>query len=110
MADPTMTYERCMEAAGIALASGDGPNAERALRAAIQSIEGLGDSHLELATALIRLGTLKQDMGSLDEAEELFCRALEIGERALGPEHLGVVPALKEIGRASCRERVYVQV
>lgn len=98
MADPTQSYERCIEAAGIAIASGDHPNAERALRAAIQAVEGHDDSHFELAAALIKLGTLKQEMGSLAEALDLFRRALEIGERALGNDHLGLIPALKGLG------------
>jgi tetratricopeptide (TPR) repeat protein len=91
MADPTQSYERCIEAAGIAIASGDHPSAERALRAAIQAVEGHDDSHLELAAALIKLGTLKQEMGSLAEALDHFRRALEIGERALGNDHLGLI-------------------
>lgn len=98
MADSPITYERCIEAAGIALASGDHANAERALRAAIQSIEGLEDSHLELATALIKLGTLKLELNSHKEAEDFFRRALEICEQALGSDHLGLVPALKGLG------------
>jgi tetratricopeptide (TPR) repeat protein/outer membrane biosynthesis protein TonB len=98
MPDSAQTYERSIEAAGIALASGDHATAERALRAAIKSLDGKDDCHLELATALIKLGTLKQEAASLSEAEELFRRALDVNERALGPEHLGLVPALKALG------------
>lgn len=98
MADSTISYERCIEAAGIALASGDHISAERALRTAIKSLDGLDDSHLELAAALIRLGTLKLEVVSNEEAEDFFRRALEISERALGSDHLGLVPALKGLG------------
>src|SRR5687767_904111 len=83
---------------GIALASGDHTTAERSLRAAIHSIEGRADSHLELSAALIKLGTLKLEMSALGEAEEFFRRALEIGEKALGRDNLGLVPALKGLG------------
>jgi tetratricopeptide (TPR) repeat protein/outer membrane biosynthesis protein TonB len=98
MADSTLTYERCIESAAIALASGDHANAERALHAAIQAVEGVADSRLELATALIKLGTLKVETTQHLEAEEYFRRALEISEHALGPENLGLVPALKGLG------------
>ena len=98
MAEPTMSYERCIESAGIALASGDHASAERALRAAIRVVEALDDSHLELANALTRLGALKQELGSHEEAEELFHRALTILERDLGSDHLGLVGALKGLG------------
>jgi TonB family protein len=98
MAESTMSYERSLEAAAIAIASGDHATAERSLRSAIQSIEGHADSHLELSAALIKLGTLKLETSALSEAEELFRRALEIGEKALGRDHLGLVPALKGLG------------
>ena len=98
MADPTISYDRLLEAAGFALATGDQAGAERALLAAIQAIEDVEEYRLELAPVLVRLGGLKQEMGTLSEAEEYFRRALEIGERGLGPENLGIVPALKGLG------------
>jgi tetratricopeptide (TPR) repeat protein len=98
MAEPTMSYERSIESAGIALASGDHASAERALRAAIHVVEALDDSHIELASALTKLGTLKQELGSHGEAEEFFQRALTILERDLGADHLGLVSALKGLG------------
>jgi tetratricopeptide (TPR) repeat protein len=97
MSDRT-SYDQCIEAAGIALATGDHIGAERGLRAAIQVVDGISDSQLELAAALNRLGFLKQEIGSHTEAEICFQRALEVGERALGSEHLGLVPALKGLG------------
>ncbi|MGH7677627.1 MAG: TonB family protein [Gemmatimonadaceae bacterium] len=98
MADQTISYERSIEAAGIALASGDQEGAELALHAAVKAIEDVDEYRLELTAVLVRLGGLKQEMGSLSEAEEYFHRALEIGERGLGPENLGIVPALKGLG------------
>src|SRR5688572_1785285 len=98
MADQTTSYERSLEAAGFALASGDQAGAERALLAAIQAIEDVEEYRLELTAVLVRLGGLKQEMGNLSEAEEYFRRALGIGERGLGPENLGIVPALKGLG------------
>lgn len=98
MVDSTQSYEHALEAAGTALAAGDRPTAERAFRAAIRAIEGVEGGQLELASTLIRLGSLKQEAGSFEEAEELFRRALNVTERALGPEDLGLVPALTGLG------------
>jgi TonB family protein len=100
MVDSNVNYERCMEAASMALSSGDRAAAERALRSAIQSIEAFEGTHLELASVLIKLGTLKQEMSSYAEAEEFFRKALDVSERALGSYDLGLVPALTGLGTA----------
>jgi len=100
MADSTISYERCIETAGIALASGDRASAERALRAAIQTIESVEGAQLELVSVLSQLGALKHDMGSYDEAEEVFRRALNISERVIGPDDVRLVSALTGLGAA----------
>jgi TonB family protein len=100
MVDSNVNYERCMEAASMALSSGDRAAAERAFRAAIQSIEAFEGAQLELASVLIKLGTLKQEMSSYVEAEEFFRKALDVSERALGSYDLGLVPALTGLGTA----------
>ena len=100
MADSTITYERCIEAASIALAGGDHASAERALRAAIQTIESVEGAQLELASALSRLGALKQEMGSYAEAEEIFRRTLNVTERVVGSDDLRLVTALTGLGAA----------
>lgn len=93
-------YDVCLEAAGIALAAGDRADAERALRGAIQAIEGLTDFDPELNAALVRLAALKQENGAYAEAEELFRKALTVGERAFGAHDPALVPALTGIGAA----------
>ena len=93
-------YEVCMEAAGIALAAGDRDDAERAYRGAIQAIEGSSDFYVELSETLARLGSLKQESGNYAEAEELFRKALDVGERAHGSHDVGLVPALTGLGAA----------
>jgi TonB family protein len=89
-----------MEAAGIALAAGDRDDAERAYRGAIQAVEGSSDFNTELSTTLCRLGSLKQEAGSYAEAEELFRKGLDVGERVHGSQDVGLVPALTGIGAA----------
>ena len=93
-------YDVCMQAAGVALAAGERADAERSLRGAIEAIESFSDFHAEMTTALVRLASLKQESGAYAEAEEIFRRALDVAERALGSHDVGLVPALTGIGAA----------
>lgn len=54
----------------------------------------------EHASALLKMGALKQEAGDYSEAEDLFRRALEIGERALDPKSPALVPALMSLAAA----------
>lgn len=107
MVDPAASYERSIEAAGAALASGDRTSAERALRTAIQSVEKLDGSALELAAALIKLGTLKQEMGATDEAAPLFARALAVSEKELGQDHPDLVILLNDLSRLYLKQSAH---
>ncbi len=98
MADSSISSERSTDATGYSLVTG--AQAEQALRSAIQRLERLGDSSLELAQALIKLGTLRQEKGSHAEADELFQKALDISERTLGSEHIELVQALTSLAGA----------
>lgn len=100
MANSSVGDERGIDSTGLALVRGDRANAERTLRSAIRSLEGLDGSHLELASALLQLGDLKQEMGNHAEAEDLFRRALDVGDRSLGPDDPRLVPALTRLGTA----------
>jgi TonB family protein len=72
--------------------------AEQALCATIERHEQSGGSPLELAQALIRLGTLRQQKESYADAEVLFAKALDVSEQILGPDHIDLVPALTSLG------------
>jgi TonB family protein len=98
MADSTIISDRGIDATGFALITG--AEAEQALRSAIQNLEQLGDSPLELAQALIKLGTLRQERGAHAEAEELFRNALDTSERTLGSDHIELVQPLMSLGGA----------
>ncbi|HEU4995588.1 MAG TPA: tetratricopeptide repeat protein [Gemmatimonadaceae bacterium] len=89
-----------MEAASIALATGDDAAAERALRAAIQSVEGKDHAERELVEALVKLGTFKQSREGYVEAEQLFRKALDVGQPVFGPNDLALVPVLSGLGAA----------
>ena len=97
-----------MEAAGAAVAKGDRANAERSLRSAILAVEGRDGSQLELATALVRLGALKLEMGGPhEEAERLISRALVISESQLGEGHQDLVILLNDLTRLYLKHAAY---
>lgn len=100
MVESSMTYERLIESAATALASGDRAAAEQSLRAAVRAVEAVPGAHLDHAAALLRLGALRQDAGALDEAAVIFERALSVGEASLGDDDLALVPALTRLGAA----------
>ncbi len=91
---------RGTDSGGLALVRGDGANSERVLRSTIRALEGVDGSHVELASALLQLGDLRQATGNHAEAEEFFKRALDVGDGALGPDDPQLVPALTRLGTA----------
>jgi TonB family protein len=107
MVDSTESNERSPEATGLALASGDPANAERMLLSAIQTIEGVDGRQLELASALINLGKLKQEMGVSEEAEPLLARALAISESQLGEDHPDLLILLNDLTRLYLKRSAY---
>ena len=86
MSEHTPSYVSAIEAAAVAVATSDPANAERALLAAIQSVEALGPDDADLVLVLndlIRL-CLKQSSHAL--AEPLILRLLDI-KRSKGEDH-----------------------
>src|SRR4051812_21522161 len=100
MQETAFGFAACYEAAGIALAAGDRGKAEASLKAAIECVERTNGAHNELVMALVKLGALKRESGSYEQAEELFARAVDVCEGALGPRDLRLVPALTGLGTA----------
>jgi TonB family protein len=98
MSDSTADYEQSIEAARVALGRGDRVGAEQALIAAIRTAERSASGGPQLAAALIKLGELKHEAAAEEEAESLFLRALDVSERMLGGDDLGLVPALTSLG------------
>ncbi|MGH7603705.1 MAG: tetratricopeptide repeat protein [Gemmatimonadaceae bacterium] len=96
MPEPSITSEPATEAPGFHLVTE--AQAEQALCATIQRYEQSGDAPLELAQALIRLGTLRQQKESYADADVLFAKALDVSEQILGPDHIDLVPALTSLG------------
>jgi tetratricopeptide (TPR) repeat protein len=100
MADSTAARERGADAPSFTLVGGDRVAAERALRSPTQAPDGLDGAGPEHASALLGMGAFKQEAGEYSEAEELFRRALEIGERAFGPESPALVTAITSLASA----------
>lgn len=107
MVGSTESNERSLEATGLALASGDPANAERALHSRIQTIDGVDGRQLELASALIKLAKLKQEIGKSEEAEPLLARALAISASELGDDHPDLLILLNDLTRLYLKRSAY---
>jgi TonB family protein len=101
MPEPSITSESATGAPGFQLVTE--AQAEQALCATIERFEQSGDSPLELAQALIRLGTLRQQKESYADAEVLFAKAVDVSEQILGSDHIDLVPALTSLGAVRVR-------
>ena len=95
MSEFALSYESCIEAARLASSRGDRLGAEQALIAAIGAA-GSDGAEAQQVAALVKLGELKRDEGSLAEAEEMFARALEISE-IVRDDDSGLVAALTSL-------------
>jgi TonB family protein len=98
MTDSSLSYQQFIETGRLALGRGDRESAEEALSNALRASDGLADVPAQHATALIELGVLREEIGCHQEAEALLRRALDVGERALGPDDPGLVRALTSLG------------
>lgn len=100
MVDSTAAYERGPDTQGSSLVSEDMATSERPVHPAISGSEAMEGAAAEHASALLQMGAAKQDAGAYLEAEDLFRRALAIGERALGAENPALVPAMTSLASA----------
>ena len=100
MADSTAAHERGMDTSNLSIMNGERASAERASRSAVQGFDEVERSGPEHVSALLKMGAAKQDAGDYSEAEDLFRRALELGERVLGPENPALVAALTNLAGA----------
>jgi TonB family protein len=100
MVDSTAAYERDSGATGYVPINGTRPVGDRAPRAGNLQPDDLNAAGPEHASALLKMGALKQDAGAYSEAEELFRRALEIGERSVGADNPALIPALTSLASA----------
>ncbi|MEP6730773.1 MAG: TonB family protein [bacterium] len=109
MAEVAREFAEQIEAARLAVERGDRSAAVVALNAAIDATRGDPGLCREYADALIRLGTLRQELGEPAEAEQLFIEAIGIGERHLGTDHPVLVVALNELSRLYIRQSAHAR-
>jgi len=70
---------------------------ERQLLAELRDAEAKGADDLALADTLYNLAILRRQQGQLDEAEQLYRRALTIREQHQGPNHPDVATVLNNL-------------
>ncbi|HEX9382849.1 MAG TPA: tetratricopeptide repeat protein, partial [Gemmatimonadaceae bacterium] len=107
MADAATDFERDRETTGYSpVVSSDRGTADRMVRHPAP----LGDVHdspnFDLAS-LLRQGALKLEAGNDAEAEEFFRKALEIGDRTVGPDHPDMILLLNDLTRIYLKQSAY---
>jgi len=108
MADSGIGFERSIDATGYSsLASGAGDHgfADRPQRPGTSGV-GRDGSAQDLAS-LIKLGTLKMDAGNEAEATQFFRKALELGDRSLGPDHPDLILLLNDLTRLYLKQSAH---
>lgn len=107
MVDSTESYERAIEAAGIAAAQGDASGIEQAetlYRKALTTGErSRGPFDLSLVPALTGLGAVLLQQGSIEDAAPILTRAVGIAEQQLGADNPDVVILLNDVSRLYLR-------
>ena len=100
MVDSTAAHESGPDSPSVSLVTGDRATSGRSIRPPAPGSEAIDGAGAEHASALLQMGAVKQDAGAYLEAEDLFRRALDIGERALGAENPALVPAIASLASA----------
>jgi tetratricopeptide (TPR) repeat protein len=104
MADGALGLERSTDMTSYSpIASGDPGIADRNPRSPADVRE---EAHPELAS-LVRQGALKLEAGNDAEAQEYFKKALEIGDRTVGPDHPDLIILLNDLTRIYLRQSAY---
>ena len=100
MVDSTAAYDRGMDTSNLSIMNGERAMTDRVPRSTGQGFDEVERSGPEHVSALLKMGAAKQDAGDYSEAEDLFRRALELGERVLGPDSPALVAALTNLAGA----------
>jgi TonB family protein len=107
MADAATGFERGIETTGYSpVAGGDRGTTDRTIRSPVPPGNAQDGPHPDLA-ALLRHGALKLETGNDAEAEEFFRKALEIGDRTVGPDHPDMILLLNDLTRIYLRQSAY---
>ncbi len=108
MADSGIGFDRSIDTTGyspLANGAGDRGFADRPHRA---GTPGAGrDASAQDLASLIKLGTLKLETGNEAEATEFFRKALEVGDRSLGPDHPDLILLLNDLTRLYLKQSAH---
>jgi TonB family protein len=106
MADAATGFERGMETTGYSpVAGGDRVTTDRIIRSPVPA-DARDGQHQDLAS-LLRYGALKLEAGNDAEAEEFLRKALEIGDRTVGPDHPDMILLLNDLTRIYLKQSAY---
>jgi TonB family protein len=107
MADAGTGFERSIETTGYSpVAGSDRGTADRMIRSPVPPIDAHDAPHPDLAP-LLRHAALKLDTGNDAEAEEFLRKALEIGDRTVGPDHPDMILLLNDLTRIYLKQSAY---
>jgi TonB family protein len=106
MADAATGFERGIETTGYSpVAGGDRVSTDRIIRSPVPADTRDGP-HQDLAS-LLRHGAMKLETGNDAEAEEFLRKALEIGDRTVGPDHPDMILLLNDLTRIYLKQSAY---
>jgi tetratricopeptide repeat protein len=106
MADSATGFDRSIETTSYSpLVIGDRVLADRSTRSSTPS-EGRDSGSQDLAS-LIKLGSLKLETGEDAAATEFFRKALEMGDRTLGPDHPDLILLLNDLTRLYLKQSAH---
>ena len=107
MADAATGFERGIETTGYSpVVSNDRGTADRVSRSNAPLSDANDSPHSDLAS-LLRHGVAKLDAGNDTEAEEYFRKALEIGDRTVGPDHPDMILLLNDLTRIYLKQSAH---
>jgi len=107
MADSATGFDRSIETTTYSPpVNGDRVLADRPQRSATTPSEGR-DAVSQDLPALIKLGSLKLETGDDAAATELFRKALEMGDRTLGPDHPDLILLLNDLTRLYLKQSAH---
>src|ERR1700674_4054606 len=106
MADAATGFERGIETADYSpVAGGDRVTGDRIIRSPVPA-DARDGPHQDLSL-LLRHGAMKLEAGNDAEAEEFLRRALEIGDRTVGPDHPDMILLLNDLTRIYLKQSAY---
>jgi TonB family protein len=107
MGDAATGFERGIETTGYSpVASSDRGTTDRTIRSPAPVSDAHDGPPSDLAS-LLRLGALKLDAGNDAQAEEFFRKALEIGDRTVGPDHPDMILLVNDLTRIYLKQSAY---